>query len=577
MEPRRRLSASGRSSGPANATGALRLRRGFHLVEHDFALREPASALSTSLPHEGTPRGTDPTPVMVHLSGAHRGRTNVLMGDELSIGTAPTAQVHLSDRDRPLPGAHHATLRRRGRTYELLVTPAHEVWVNGESVETLVLASGDVLEIGRGGPVLRFRQYPSGAPLAKSLPEVFSDCVECAKHASEHPLGRVGALVTEVPRELATQTSGFFRIGVTAVLLALTISTLLLARRNQALEATVSAELDRIAELTQELEGSEPAQVSQADIERWRAELAAEVSSADRRLEALEERSGAASRVVATAAGTIAFLQGAYGFRDPETGLPLRLVPGPEGRPIRNPAGMPLLTLEGDGPVFEVIYTGTGFVASADGLILTNRHVALPWEFDAAARQIIERGLEPVMLRFEGYLPGYEEPFPVSTVSASETGDVALLRCSDVTEAIAHLSLAAEAPEAGDEVIVLGYPLGLRALLARLVPEVAQQITSEGDPDFWETARRLAAGGHIGPLASQGIVGQVTDRFVVYDAETTSGGSGGPVLNLEGEVVAVNAAILPEFGGSNLGVPVAHGRALLEGSPTAAEGDAPLR
>lgn len=529
--------------------------------------------MSTPLPDQGNSRDPDPTLVMVHLSGAHRGRTNVLMGDEVGIGTAPNALVHLSDRDRPRPGVRHATLKRRGRTYELLATPAHEVWVNGERVESLVLASGDVLEIGRGGPVLRFRQHPPGARLAKSLPEVFSDCVECAKHASNNPLGRVGALVTEVPRELATQTSAIFRIGVTAVLLLLTISTLVLARRNRALEATVSAELDRIAELTQELEGSEPAQVTQGDIERWRAELAAEVSEAERRLEALEERSSAASRIVASAAETIAFLQGAYGFRDPESGRPLRLVPGPDGRPIRNPMGMPLVTLEGDGPVFEVIYTGTGFVASPDGLMLTNRHVALPWEYDDAARQIVERGLEPVMLRFEGYLPGYDEPFPVTTVSASETADVALLLCTDATETIAHLRLAAETPDAGDDVIVLGYPLGLRALLARLVPEVAKQITSEGNPDFWETARRLAAGGHIGPLASQGIVGQVTDRFVVYDAETTSGGSGGPVLNMEGEVVAVNSAIIPEFGGSNLGVPVEHGRALLGRARAEAEGE----
>ena len=42
-----------------------------------------------------------------------------------------------------------------------------------------------------------------------------------------------------------------------------------------------------------------------------------------------------------------------------------------------------------------------------------------------------------------------------------------------------------------------------------------------------------------------------------------AGGSGGPVLNIEGKVVAVNAAILPEFGGSNLGVPVSKVRELL--------------
>ena len=36
------------------------------------------------------------------------------------------------------------------------------------------------------------------------------------------------------------------------------------------------------------------------------------------------------------------------------------------------------------------------------------------------------------------------------------------------------------------------------------------------------------------------------------------------MLDINGSVVAVNAAILPEYGGANLGVPVAKVRALLE-------------
>ena len=38
-----------------------------------------------------------------------------------------------------------------------------------------------------------------------------------------------------------------------------------------------------------------------------------------------------------------------------------------------------------------------------------------------------------------------------------------------------------------------------------------------------------------------------------------------PVLSLDGRVVAINSAILPEFGGSNLGVPAARARELLSG------------
>ncbi len=51
---------------------------------------------------------------------------------------------------------------------------------------------------------------------------------------------------------------------------------------------------------------------------------------------------------------------------------------------------------------------------------------------------------------------------------------------------------------------------------------------------------------------------------MVYDAETSSGGSGGPVLGLDGEVKAVNAAILIDFDGSNLGVPAVEARRLLD-------------
>ncbi len=60
----------------------------------------------------------------------------------------------------------------------------------------------------------------------------------------------------------------------------------------------------------------------------------------------------------------------------------------------------------------------------------------------------------------------------------------------------------------------------------------------------------------IAPLASRGIIAQITSKAVIYDAETTVGGSGGPALDRNGQVIAVNAAILPEFGGANIGVPV---------------------
>jgi S1-C subfamily serine protease len=49
----------------------------------------------------------------------------------------------------------------------------------------------------------------------------------------------------------------------------------------------------------------------------------------------------------------------------------------------------------------------------------------------------------------------------------------------------------------------------------------------------------------------------------VYDAQTTSGGSGGPVIDLEGKVVGVNFAVLNGFAGASFAVPAGNARDLL--------------
>lgn len=110
----------------------------------------------------------------------------------------------------------------------------------------------------------------------------------------------------------------------------------------------------------------------------------------------------------------------------------------------------------------------------------------------------------------------------------------------------------------------MGYPTGLRSLMAQSGITFIEELQLDGDTGFWNMAARLAANDLIWPLASRGIAGKVGSAAIVYDAETTYGGSGGPVLNMRGEVIAVNSAILPEFGGSNLGVPVAEVRALID-------------
>jgi S1-C subfamily serine protease len=254
------------------------------------------------------------------------------------------------------------------------------------------------------------------------------------------------------------------------------------------------------------------------------------------------------------------------------SGKPLRFTASPAEKPD---SAVAPVSVNGSGPVVEILYTGTGFLASPEGLLLTNRHVALPWEYDPTAKLVIEEGFVPVMRRFRGYFAGEAQAFDVELLRTSDEADLALLRCRLDEREPTPLALRTKPPRPGQEVIVLGYPTGMNALLARIEPAFAEELLSAGPVDFWVLAERLAAGGHIAPLATVGVVGQVTATSVVYDAETTHGGSGGPVLDLDGQVVAVNTAVVPEFGGSNLGVPAARAARLMQ--PPSPEPAGPAR
>ncbi|MBO0722545.1 MAG: trypsin-like peptidase domain-containing protein [Blastocatellia bacterium] len=99
-------------------------------------------------------------------------------------------------------------------------------------------------------------------------------------------------------------------------------------------------------------------------------------------------------------------------------------------------------------------------------------------------------------------------------------------------------------------------------MLARVDEKTATELTSSpADPDT--LLRELAKRRLIRPLSTQGHIGDVRPDRLVYDAQTTSGGSGGPVLDLNGKVVGVNYAILNGFAGASFAVPARNARELL--------------
>jgi len=482
----------------------------------------------------------DLTAVIRHLSGRRRGQVETVADKTREITVDDDADVRIRTPDPEDGAGCIARLHSAGPTYELEVVPDRDVWVNGERVAgNRLLCSGDLIELGHGGPLLRFRLYPPGEVPRKSLAEVFSDSVDGAKSDGRTGIGRTGTFIARFSHDLVTQTSTWFRVWVMTLITVLVISVALLAVRYIQLERHVFSEAVRIDSIAEVLRKTGADAIGKEELAEVRNLL-------ELRLETLEAREEELPRTLAMTESSIAFVQGSYGFSDPESGKPLRYSEEAEG--------VYLFSVEGEGELVELPFTGTAFVIGKEGLLMTNKHVAEPWLEDERSQVPVELGLMPEHRRMRVFYPGDSKPYPVEHLVSSDHADLALLKMSgELGLEVVVLGFAATVPRPGDEILVVGYPLGIRGILARVGGGFIEQA-SRDDAGFWELVDRLAQNGHIRPLASRGIVSQVSDDYVVYDAETATGGSGGPVLDSSGSVIAVNTAVVGEFGGSNLGV-----------------------
>lgn len=534
----------------------------------------PAMESAFPAPESGPPDGsageTGGHAVILHLTGPHRGSRQHLSGDRAIIGTSMDAVVHFPTGVDPHVRGRHAVLVRGEEGWSILEAEG-QVYVNSADVPGLhgreTLVPGDILEIGSGGPVIRFVMETRQPPRYKSIGEAWRDTLDCARHGGGGRIRRLAVGLRSLPRELLTRTSPRVRLAVGSLLLLVLVALGALVSYGLRVERRLGAEEERSARV----EAALGALATMAEEDPELRGLVQNLQEAlTGRIEALEQMSDAGRRVVTAASSSVLFVQGGYRLYQTESGRPLRIRLGPSGAPRIGPGGIPLTTLDGDGPIFEVQFTGSAWLASPDGLLVTNRHVAIPWTENQQIGPIFEQGFEP-RLRLLAYVPDRAEPVELEFVAASEEADLAVVHAPDL-EGRTPLPLAEAAPAAGQPILVLGYPAGIDALLARSGQVFVDSVMRER-PDFWTVVRELSDAGYIRPLATRGIIGQVTPSTVAYDAETTRGGSGGPVLSLDGEVVAVTFAILADFGGSNLGVPVAEVRRLLERARRIREGE----
>ena len=292
-----------------------------------------------------------------------------------------------------------------------------------------------------------------------------------------------------------------------------------------------------------------------------------QLAAVESRLQKLETEGKVAQTIIQSYEPSVCLIHVVLAFRDHTTGLRLHYAGVTStGEPTTDEHNNPLLSLTGNGPEVHLDAFGTGFLATASGQILTNHHVAEPWWQNDDLKEMLDQGVEPVIAEMTAYFPGVAHGIAISTEKISSAADVAVVKGNVSELGIKQIALAEGRRSAvsGGPVVLLGYPTALDAILARAGAETLQSIAtaSKGDPK--QVMEELARHNLIRPVTTQGHIGDVLPDKIVYDAQTTSGGSGGPLFNNEGKVIGINFAMVREFGGSNFAIPVGYGKSLLK-------------
>ena len=149
---------------------------------------------------------------------------------------------------------------------------------------------------------------------------------------------------------------------------------------------------------------------------------------------------------------------------------------------------------------------GSGFIISPDGDIVTNNHVV--------------KGAEKIRVRM-----ATEEELDAKVVGSDDKTDIAVLHVK-APRPLPTLPFGdSEALKVGDWVVAIGNPFGLTQTAT------AGIVSAKG--------RFLGAGPY--------------DDFIQTDASINPGNSGGPLVDQDGRVVGINAAIVSPAGG-NVGI-----------------------
>ena len=164
------------------------------------------------------------------------------------------------------------------------------------------------------------------------------------------------------------------------------------------------------------------------------------------------------------------------------------------------------------------VYTGSGFFVSADGYVVTNRHVVEELEDDSGYSVLV-------------MVPGYDIPVEAELVGSDIQTDIAVLKAEEQDEPYDYVTLGdSDSLQVGELVVAIGNPLG------RLSGTVTVGVVSALD-------RQVNNAGY-------------TMELIQTDASINTGNSGGPLINSFGEVIGVTNAKIGTGEGLGFAIPI---------------------
>jgi DNA-binding response OmpR family regulator/S1-C subfamily serine protease len=296
------------------------------------------------------------------------------------------------------------------------------------------------------------------------------------------------------------------------------------------------------------------------------ATLQKELDDTNARLKRVEQEGDSAQKLIRDDVQSVCLLHISIAFREQQSHQRLRYAGlNQQGEPLQDSDGNPTLTVGGNGPEVKVDIFGTGFPVGNSGLIVTNRHVAEPWWNNDDLNKMAGQGFLAEISSIHAYFPGDPRAFAGEIQEISKDTDLATMRIDiqDLKRPLLSIDSGKTAAVTGEPIVLMGYATGLAGILARTDDATAQQILTRSGGDVSQILSELAHRDLIHPIITQGHIGDILPDKIVFDAQTTSGGSGGPLFNHQGKVIGVTYAILKGFGGSNFGIPIRFSEPLL--------------